>query len=146
MSAEANNTGFNTAMDDLLAVLSESLTAAKEAAEQNDLLRKKVAEQEKIILEKVAAVKTASSIHASPEKISDLVVTLVSNGLFDKNGSEQLAKKLAEHPDNIIKLASGLASLSAPAAQQGRGISKNASSEAPTPISDEWETVIREGA
>jgi hypothetical protein len=56
------------------------------------------------------------------------------------------AKKLAEHPDNIIKLASGLASLSAPAAQQGRGISKNASSEAPTPISDEWETVIREGA
>lgn len=130
------------ALDNLFGSLQEALTSAKESAELADRLRADNARKDRIILEKVASIKTVD-----PELVASLVADLVDHGLAKQADAKILAEQLSTDPNNAVKLAARLAVISMPAPSPGQGIAKEASaSNRRDPAHNGWMNVINNGA
>jgi len=133
------------AVGELAKQLEESLKVAKAACDENARLKTDLARKDQIILEKVASAKPA----AQPEAIAALVTNLVEKGFLAKEAAVTTTEHLAQDPNNLVKLATKLASLSLPSSTQGRGIAKNETApekKASASDQDGWTDVIRTGA
>lgn len=133
------------AIGGLLTTLEDSLKAADMATKEAERLRQDNARKDRIILEKVAAATSAPKV--SPDLVAALVADLVDQDLAKKADADTLIKSLIEHPDNIVKLATKLTTISMPAPSQGTGIAKEASSKPHAPSANaEWDVVVENGA
>lgn len=158
-----NEEQLKEAVDGLTSALSEALTLAKTTEEENKELRTKIAQQDKVILEKVASIekleaeqKEASSKpvqHVSVSKVASLTAQMCEVGILTPEAAQELSAKLVEHPDNIVKLASNILGIHEPAHEQGRGISTatKTKGQSKSASADEaeraaWQKVLEEGA
>lgn len=149
---EAANKETKKAFADTVNALEGALKAAEVAEAKVAQLTLELARKEQIILEKVAAEKSAAALpKVTSTEVQDLVNTLVVAGQLPQDKAASLQKHLLEHPDNIVKLASKLSAnitqISMPAPSFGKGIAKEASvGENSEADPDGWRTMLTEGA
>ena len=131
-------------MDSLHAVLHDSLALADRALgkcaqlESECLgLRAKTAEQERVILEKVASRGLDSRL------IDATLLSLEEMSLMNPDDHKKVASELQEDPNAALRLAQRLITLSVPAHQEGGAIEKSAGTTGSTVDPDGWNEVVR---
>jgi hypothetical protein len=132
-----------TVLCDSLALTEQALGAAARLENENSGLRAKNAEQERVILEKVAATKTPV---LSPDLIEDTLKSLEAMSLMDPADHQKLASDLSKDPNAALLLAQRLVTLSVPAHQEGSAIEKSAGATDETVDPDGWYLCIRKRA
>ena len=127
---------------DLWAMAEDALSLAKRAT--TELTAEKASHE--IRLEKVA---NASVRGLDPSAIDETLQELVDLAILNPAGQEKVASDLAQNPNYALKLALHCAKLSTPGHEEGRGVSKSASTMR-APASgidpDGWSNVLRNGA
>lgn len=144
-----NAAEINPLIDEMLETVDLAITAAKQASAslevvtaERDKLAADLRQKQTVILEKVA-----SDAQPSATLVADVVTAMIDRSLIKAADAQEFTRELTKHPDNALKLASRLITLSAPAPATGSGIPKTAHEE---PQKSEetllWEKVAREGA
>lgn len=132
---------FATALYDSLALTERALGACARLEDDNSALRAKTAEQERVILEKVAAAKNPG---LDPKLIDDTLFALESMSLADPADHQKLAADLSNDPNAALRLAQRLVTLSVPAHQEGSAIDKSAGVTGASSVDpDGWHLCIR---
>ncbi len=146
------------AMVDLIQSLQDALAFGKEASMEIEVLRKQLAEKEAqlagkdaIILEKVAAAAKNATITpmspVSPALVTQLVDSLADRRFLQPQDKQAYLQGLQANPDNLVKLANRLLTISIPSPAQGRGIGGQTSKQASASFIDEgWDIVVEQGA
>jgi hypothetical protein len=109
-------------------------------------LQTKLAQQDKVVLEKVAAAKAATRLELDPVTITETLAKLVDLSLLPPGESEKLASHLRQDPNSALRLVQRVATLSVPSHSEGRAVEKSASHFASTSDPDGWGKVITQGA
>lgn len=114
-------------------------------------LQIKLAQQDKVILEKVAAekalmTKVAARPELDPVVITETLAKLVDLSLLPAGETEKLASHLRQDPNSALRLVQRVATLSVPSHSEGRAVEKSASHFSSTSDPDGWGAVITQGA
>lgn len=114
-------------------------------------LQIKLAQQDKVILEKVAAEKALTEKAASRPALDAVVITetlakLVDLSLLPPGETEKLAGHLRQDPNSALRLVQRVATLSIPSHSEGRAMDKSANHYSPSSDPDGWGAVITQGA
>jgi hypothetical protein len=131
---------FATALYDSLALTERALGACARLEDDNSALRAKTAEQERVILEKVAASKAPV---LDPNLIDATLDALTSMSLMDPADHQKLAADLSSDPNAALRLAQRLVTLSVPAHQEGSAIDKSAGLTGADVDPDGWHLCVR---
>lgn len=125
----------------------EGLEQEKAAlAKQVGELQTKLAQADKVILEKVAQEKRASRPALDSAVVQETLNKLVDLSLIDRRETEKLATFLGQDPNSALRLVQRVATLSVPSHSEGRGVDKSASHISPAADPDGWGNVILKGA
>jgi len=133
---------FATILYDSLALTDRALGACAQLEATNDGLRAKTAEQERVILEKVAA----SAQALDPALIESTLKSLEAMSLMDPADHQKLAADLSNNPNAALHLAQRLVTLSVPAHQEGSAIEKSAGTMGTAVDPDGWHLCVRKRA
>jgi len=133
---------FATLLHDSLALTDRALGACAQLEGVNAGLQAKAAEQERVILEKVAAKRPG----LNPELIESTLQSLEAMSLADPADHQKLAADLSNDPNAALHLAQRLITLSVPAHQEGSAIEKSAGVSGPAVDPDGWYLCIRKRA
>jgi hypothetical protein len=137
------NAEFATLLHDSLALTDRALGACAQLEAVNAGLLAKNAEQERVILEKVANAKPAA---LNPALIESTLRALEAMSLADPADHQKLASDLNNDPNAALHLAQRLITLSVPAHQEGSAIDKSAGVSGPAVDPDGWHLCIRKRA
>jgi hypothetical protein len=132
-------------MESLMSAVS---TQQAEIAQLKEAARQQSAEV--VRLEKVASEKIAPppSNELNGVGVARLVDQLIANDYLNPKEREKMAHELINDPNQLLKLASQIISISSGASSQGHGVTKAASDGfpvAPTPdgwVEDGWDAVV----
>ena len=134
----------NGIIQDVLSVCERALDNVKTAQADKEKFRK-IAEQannEKVLLEKVAKIKVATF---SREDVDRAVRALADAEILLEDDQEKFAKSLIDNPSRAIDIIETLTKFSTPAPIMGRGYEKKAA-ESETDSDNLWVKVAEEGA
>jgi len=133
---------FATVLHDSLALTDRALGACAQLEATNASLLAKTAEQERVILEKVAA----KAPGLDPVLIESTLRSLEEMSLADPADHQKLAADLGSNPNAALHLAQRLITLSVPAHQEGSAIEKSAGVTGPSVDPDGWHLCVRKRA
>jgi hypothetical protein len=156
-TSSTEDSASQEAMADLVQNLQEALVFGKQAATEIEDLRRQLADKQaqldrkdQIILEKVAEATKAAATAAtpvSPALVDELVSDLSERRLISEEDKQAYLQGLKTNPDNLVKLASRLLTISIPSPAQGRGIGgQDTKAASATFINDGWNIVVEQGA
>lgn len=140
MSESTTKPEENNVVQELVQLVEDSLTEAKQAYAQ--LARER---QDKVRLEKVAN-ETQRTPKVSPDIVERTVDLLIEHNYIDEDQREKLASEIVTHPENILRLTNRIIEISVPSYSEGRGVPKEASAEKTPADLDGWAKVASQGA
>ena len=127
-------------MEEGIKLADENQELRRKLEEQSALMSQKLAEANKVVLEKVAKAKT--EIYDARE-VRDLVEGLKAAGyIVTDQEARDVAKAIKDDPNQLLKVASDILTLSTPAPTSGTGVQKTAGTTSRASrqgLSPEWE-------
>lgn len=140
MSESTTKPEDHDTVQDLVQLVEDSLTEAKQAYAQ--LARER---QDKVRLEKVAS-ELQNTPEVSTSVVERTVDLLIEHNYIDENQREKLASEIVSNPENILRLTNRIIEISVPSYSEGRGVPKAASEEKTPSDLDGWAKVASQGA
>lgn len=112
--------------------------------QQVSALRAKLAQQEQVVLEKVASTKRSPAFDEAV--LRETIGQLVDLSLVSAAETEKLASHLRQDPNSALRLVQRVVTLSLPSHSEGRALEKSANHAASESDPDGWGRVIKQGA